>query len=363
MKKMKKALMLIVVLISLGVILPTTSVLAQGPDDGAVIFGQDFVLESGEVLKGDLIVFGGDVTLEKGSQVKGSVMVTGGEANIAGEVKGDVVVFGGDLELESTALVKGDAAVFGGELEIEKGAVVKGELIEGMGRFPLPFGPLKPPEPPKLPELPKPPEPSRPPQPPTPYTPPRTPRRFTVGLCRETFFESTLGTLLGLVKAAFISLILTVLALLIVLFLPRQVVQVGDVILNYPWHSLGWGLLTLIVGVGLGALLIATICLSPIGALSWLAVLVAGLFGWVAIGLLIGEKLLAALKVEEPVPAVAAVIGVLLISLLAWSPCCIGLIFVVGAGSLGLGAVVLTRFGTEDYPPPDATPPAPPNEK
>jgi hypothetical protein len=351
---MKKIMLLIAFLLSLGVIVPTAPVLADGPNGGAVIFGEDFVLESGGVLKGDLIVFGGDVTLEKNSQVKGSVMVTGGEAEIAGKVKGDVVIFGGDLKLESTASVGGDAAVFGGDLEIEEGAVVKGELIEGLGSFPLPFGPL---EPPKLPEPPRAPEPPKPPRPPTPYIPPRTPRRFTIGLCRETFFESTFGTLFGFIKTVFVSLILTVLALLTVLFLPRQVVQVGDVILNYPWHSLAWGLLTLIVGVGLGALLIITVCLSPGGVLVWLAILIAGLFGWVAIGLLVGEKLLVALKLEEPVPVVAAVIGVLLISLLAWSPCCIGLIFVVGAGSLGLGAVVLTRFGTEDYPPPNSTPP------
>ncbi len=357
---MKKIMMVIALLLTLCVIVPAASVLADGPNGGAVIFGEDFVLESGEVLKGDLIVFGGDVTLEKNSQVKGSVMATGGEAEIAGRVQGDVVVFGGDLELESTAFVGGDAAVFGGDLESEKGATVKGEMIEGLGRFPLPFGPLELPKIPELPELPEPPkapEASKSPTPPTPYRPPRTPRQFTVGPCRETFFESTFGTLFGFIKTVFVSLILTLLALLIVLFLPRQVVQVGDVVLNYPWQSLAWGLLTLIVGVGLGTLLIATVCLSPLGALTWLAILIAGLFGWVAIGLLVGEKLLAALKVEEPIPTVAAIIGVLLISLLAWSPCCIGFLFVTGAGSMGLGAVVLTRFGTEDYPPPNSAPP------
>ena len=47
---------------------------------------------------------------------------------------------------------------------------------------------------------------------------------------------------------------------------------------------------------------------------------------------------------------VAVLVGVLLISLLTTVPC-LGWLLAGVVGSLGLGAVVLTRFGTMAYPP------------
>ena len=100
----------------------------------------------------------------------------------------------------------------------------------------------------------------------------------------------------------------------------------------------------------LAALIAITICLLPMPFFVAVATLAAVLFGWTAVGLLVGQRLLAALKVQETNQLVAVLVGVLLISLLTAVPC-LGWLFAVVVGSLGLGAVVLTRFGTMAYPP------------
>jgi hypothetical protein len=87
--------------------------------------------------------------------------------------------------------------------------------------------------------------------------------------------------------------------------------------------------------------------------------LVAGIFGWIAIGLLVGRKLLEAFNVGGVTSLKAVAAGTLLISLLRAIPC-LGGIFGFVVGCAGLGAVVLTRFGRQTYPLPTRVPPAPP---
>jgi hypothetical protein len=110
-------------------------------------------------------------------------------------------------------------------------------------------------------------------------------------------------------------------------------------------------------------LLAITICLSPIALLLGVALLAAGTFGWAAVGLLVGRRLLEAFKVKVITPLMAVAAGILLLSLLGAIPC-LGALVVIVAGCVGLGAVVLTRFGTQTYPLPvppiPPVPPAPP---
>ncbi|MDY7042390.1 MAG: hypothetical protein SVX38_16160, partial [Chloroflexota bacterium] len=97
--------------------------------------------------------------------------------------------------------------------------------------------------------------------------------------------------------------------------------------------------------------LILTCCFSPFGLLLLLALTIAILFGWVAVGLLVGQRILEALNVQQPVSELAAVlIGLLLVTLLIHVPYCLGFLFFVAVASIGLGAVILTRFGTQEYP-------------
>jgi hypothetical protein len=84
-------------------------------------------------------------------------------------------------------------------------------------------------------------------------------------------------------------------------------------------------------------------------------VLVCGfVFGWVSIGLEVGKRIEKMFKVEDPwVPAVSAGVGTLTLSVVSYSvgliPC-IGWVLPFLVYVLGLGAVVLTLFGSRDYP-------------
>lgn len=300
-----------------------TPVFAQG-DGGRVVFGGSFTLESGEELDGDLVVFGGSVDMERRSRVDGSVVVMGGSARVAGEVGGDVVAFGGNVVLRSTAVVDGDLVTIGGNVQRDPGAVVRGSEVEGFEFEGFPrFWTF--------------------------------PTRIYTSRWTDRWFSS----IFNVFKAIFTALALAALGLLIVLFWPKQTKVAGQTILVAPLPSGGIGLLTGIVAVALMVLLAMTICLSPVAFLLGVALLAAGIFGWAAVGLLVGQRLLEAFKVRVITPLMAVAAGILLLSLLSAIPC-LGALIAFVAGCLGLGAVVLTRFGTQTYPLPTPVPPAPP---
>ncbi|HID65026.1 MAG TPA: hypothetical protein EYP49_20090 [Anaerolineae bacterium] len=316
MKKIMTACLLALLLIA-----PAGPVLADG-GEGEVIFGKDFTLESGEELDGDLVIFGGDVVLEEDSFVDGTVFIMGGNATVAGEIDDELVVFGGDVELKSTAFIGSDVVAWGGQVERAEGAVVKGNVVGGVttGFF-------------------------RGPRIVRTFRFPPTPDRVPLEAGTRFFFN----TIMDIFKIIITTLALMALGLLVVLFLPRQTEMVAQAVLAAPLPSLGIGFLTLVVAVGLTVLLAITICLSPIALFIALVVTAAGFFGWIAVGLLVGQKLLEGLKAQEPAPLLAVVIGVLLISLISALPC-LGFFVFLGVASLGLGGVVLTRFGTMSYP-------------
>jgi hypothetical protein len=64
-------------------------------------------------------------------------------------------------------------------------------------------------------------------------------------------------------------------------------------------------------------------------------------------GLWVGQRLLRALRVQDASSLAEVALGVFLITVLARLPWCIGFLITVIIGSVGLGAVVLTRFGTQ----------------
>jgi hypothetical protein len=145
------------------------------------------------------------------------------------------------------------------------------------------------------------------------------------------------------------------LALLIVLLFEKQVRATGTTLLAVPWASLGMGLLTFVAVLAVSVILAITLCLSPLAVLLLLALCLALLLGWAVAGLLVGERILQALRVRDFSPLLAVGIGAVLLTLLSRLPC-IGWLVGVLVGAAGLGAVVLTRAGTLPYP----RPPLPP---
>jgi len=306
-------------------ILLTPAVWAQEPTGGdQLVIGQAFVLAEGEEVNGNLIVLGGSAVLQEGSVVRGDVAIFGGSATVAGTVQGNVAVFGGSTALEDSAVVEGDLAIIGGSVSRSPGAVVSGEVF-GEG-IPLPF--LNRFDRPLRPERPWPPLPA----------------------VRETQRAGVWGVLGSLVAWQFrtlgTALFLALLAVVLVALAPRAMGRIASAAAGGAFVSFGMGLLTLVVGVLLGLLLLIACCL---GLIVWLALGVAWLVGWVAVGLWLGQRLLQALNVRNASSIGEVALGVFLITVLTQLPACIGFFIGLVIGCIGLGAVVLTRFGTRSF--------------
>jgi hypothetical protein len=309
-------------------------VAAQGSDPGKLVVGGTYTLRAGQQLDGDLGVVGGVATVEEGATVQGDVMVAGGTLAVAGRINGDIAIFGGSVTLERSAYVDGDLVNIGGSVQRSAGAVVTGEVREG-GEFDFPVAP----GPMFFPDL----------------------ERFSFG--SEVGAQQSPGQwlallLLRIIRTGIMVLALAALALVVALFWPKGVERLGQTAMHQPVLVFLVGLLSWVIGLGLVVVLAITICLIPIALLVGLALLVAAVLSWVTVGWLIGRKLLAMLNLRNVTVVVEAAVGTLVLAvvyfLVGILPCTefiFGLLIV----SLGLGAIVLTRFGTRPYPMP-ATP-------
>mgnify|MGYP001101232045 CR=1 FL=1 len=293
---------------------------SDGQPPGQVVFGQDFTLQSGQTLDGDLLVFGGDIRIEADSEVDGSVLAWGGDVEIAGTIGRDVMAFGGDVLLRETARVDGGVMVFSGAVEREEGAQVRGQQVVNplqgpWWRWGWVTGPVY----------------------------PYFPSDGLPALMFHVFMQGLEILLRTVVMAG--------LAGLVALLWPRAAAQVGRSALDHPLLAFGMGLLTLVVGILLIIGLVITLCLLPVGMMAAIALVVAILFGWLAIGIAIGERLMPTFTSRTVAPFWTAALGAglltLLSDLLGLIPC-VGWVGGFLVACAGLGAVVLTRFGTRE---------------
>lgn len=316
---MQKKRLLVAIGLALLVAIIPAAVSAGGQLDGRVVLGSDFTLGAGEVLNGDLVVLGGSADLMEGSLVDGDVFVMGGTADINGEVTGDLGIMGGQVSLGGTAVIRGDITTFGGALRKDPDAVVMGDTFSDEG-FSVPFNL-------NIPSV-------------------QTFRPFDS-------FRLTFAPILGGIWFVFRIVMLAMLAVLVVLFWPDPIDRMAVAAVDQALLSSGIGLLTMVVAPILLILLAITILLSPVSLLAAIVLIVAVVFGWIAVGLEVGKRVAEAFKWDLH-PAATAGIGTLFLSLVVGGigliPC-IGWLAGILVAALGLGAVILTRFGSREYVP------------
>ena len=98
--------------------------------DERVAFGSDIVIPRDMVVDGDVVAILGSVVVEGG--VRGQVVSIGGKLDIGPEARigGEAVcIGGGHIHLESGAVVRGEVVAVGGAIHKEEGALI-GERIE-----------------------------------------------------------------------------------------------------------------------------------------------------------------------------------------------------------------------------------------
>lgn len=311
--------------------------LAQGSQGDKYVLGGTYTLANGETLNGNLFVFGGIATLETGSQVNGDVMLAGGTLRVSGEVRGNIVATGGLISLTSTAVVTGDVNTIAANLERDPGARVEGKVNSGT------TGPI---------EIPGVPGVIRTPDVPT--------LRFITSPIVTGFWY------------LFRSFLWAALAVLVSLFLHRQTERVSQAVVAQPLIAGGIGLLTAVVFPLLLIVIAITIIGIPVSFLGVILLIISWVFGVIAVGTEVGKRL-AKLLQQEWALAVSAGVGTFILTLVVNGVGfvrCVGWVAPAIVGMLGLGAVILTRFGTQSYPPytsiapvtgSDEWPPSPPS--
>jgi hypothetical protein len=320
---MKKILALLLVVVLL-LALPVVRAFADNCDSSRQILGDEFTLASGETLDSTLIVFGGNVTIDDGAEAECDIVIYGGNVDIAGEVKGSITAFGGNLILRDTAEVSGALTTVGGALTREDGAVVEGGVSQGFSA--------------------------------------NTPRFVSNPLI--VFLVAVIGAGVWALLAALTALAVTAL-------MPQPTARVSAAVSGAFIPSLLLGLLSLVALPIVLVIVTLTICLSPLALVGGALYGLGLVFGWVAVGHAFGMQVARALKLYTASPVVWATGGTFVLTLftqllglftrfgdvlsqygggwmVAVVSCGAGLFsFVLAA--LGLGAVMLTRFGAQPY--------------
>ena len=319
MKKIMYALMLLALLL-----LPVGSAYALTKNvlDGRVVIGQDFTLKSGETLEGDLVVIGGQATVESGTAVNGDIVIIGGSLKLDGKASGDAVVIGGLASLGENASLAGNMVTLGGSLQKAESAVIQGDVITNMPaptiQIPVPSGPT------------------------TPQTPP-TPR-----------FDFTFNPIWRVANVFFQAVALAALAMLLTVFLHPQLDRVAQAIVGQPFMAGSLGLLTTFLAPITLVILIVTLILIPVALAAVILLVLAWLFGVIALGMEVGDRFTKAVH-QTWAPVLSAGFGTFLLAIVVGAlnlvPC-IGWMAGVLVGLVGIGAVVMTMFGTRSVPRP-----------
>ena len=313
MKKVIVKSLVLLTLVSLALLWLPHPVQAASP--GRMIIGGNYTLEDGDTLNEDMLVIGGLVILEEGSILNGDILMVGGSLEAGGKVNGNITVAGGLLKITATAEIEGDITAAGANIQRDPDAIVEGNINTNQD-VPFIVTPLG----------------------------IRIPQVNTVA----TPAFSLLGFLLQVILWA-------LLAMLLALFLPNHLRNVAQNAISQPLITGGLGLLTVVV-LPLVLLIIAlTILGIPVSLIGVLLLVFAWVFGLIALGTELGHRFAGIFKSQWH-PALAAGAGTFLLMLVingieAAIPC-IGLLPKILVGVLGLGAVMLTRFGTQAYPSP-----------
>lgn len=285
-------------------------------NEDKVVIGQTFILKENQNLNGELAVIGGTAILQEGSHINGDIAIIGGVIEIKGTINGDIQAVGGTINLENTARVTGSVYNFSTNLTQAEGAIIEGQQIASL---PFDFGDFGTPNTPEI---------------------PKTPTSNGLG-----FIGKFLWAILQI-------LAMGALAMIVVLIVPKQTDRISRSINKQPFVHWGIGLLTSFTAPAVFLVLIVTILLIPLSIIGIIIYSIAMLFGWISLGYTIGKKLFATSS-QSLSPALLAGLGTIFLTAVARLGAvipCVGWLIGAVLSLFGLGAVILTRFGTREYP-------------
>ncbi len=326
-KRMQRRWLLPAGLLVIGLVMSAPAALARS-EPGGVIVTEHYVLSSGQTYRGNLVVLAHDVTLEPGSRVLGNVTIyANGSVSLRGEIDGSLQMLGGQVIFGEGFQGNGNIWVCSSNIQRpDTGIQINGKYSVGCN-FDATINGLR-------------------------NTPPP---RFT------GFFDYLANPIFHLMQVLGTALAVATLAGLISVLLPRQLRRARDAAMSVPASAAIVGFITMGVAIGLtlvyglSLLLLITLLLLPVVFLIWIGLAGLLFLGWVVVSELFGRILLHRLKVYGA-PMISAVVGAFVLTfsvqMLGALPCLgwVGALLSVVLGSMGVGALILTRLGMRSYP-------------
>lgn len=277
-----------------------------GAYSGTLVLEGRHVYGSGDVLNGVLLIVDGEVQLEAGAEVRGSIFMLGGSAEINAQVDQDVSVIGGELVVGPEAVLGGDLQVGGGTYELSPKTTVRGRVLTGPAS--------------------------------------------QVQL--EDFFPS-LSPRERLVQLLPWALVVAFLAYLAARYIPAPVARVSRAEIEHPIVSAAMGILAGVVVPVLLVFMAFTVILIPATLIGVLIGALTIAYGWIGFGMVFGRWLARQFELELGRGGVAF-LGTLafmivfdVVSVIPY----IGSVVSLIAVTIGIGAVMLTRFGLREFVP------------
>jgi hypothetical protein len=283
-----------------------------GSPVGGVLIADTFTLPAQQTYSGNLVAFESRITLEPGAGFDGNLVLIGGSLESAGDIRGDIASLDSPIHFSPDATMTGSMVCLGTAPTLDPGAEITGAVQTVQG-IPWPLARS------------------------SGGTPDGNTGRIDIG------YEISL--------LLFRLFLLSAVSTLVFLFIPGPAERVARTIIAKPAVSFLLGMLTMTAAAALFILLALTVCLSPISILGGVVLLAATLLGWSALGWEIGRRIFGSLGAKVH-PAVVAGAGTALLTLavsaVGYVPFA-GPLLILMALSFTLGAVILTRFGGQEY--------------
>jgi hypothetical protein len=253
----------------------------------------------------NIVKIGSNVTIEEGTKVR-NVLAIGGQITVDGVVENHVVSIGGSIVLTRTSVVGGSVFSLGGIIVRGRGAEVYGTLTE--------------------------------------INTDDISEAITKALSEEWEGWSWIFAIVSL--SIFLGVLLV--TILTVFLIPKPVRLISSAIKEKPFKVITWGLTGLVLIVPLAVLLAVSVIGIVLIPLEMAIVLFAVLLGFIAVSQLVGRKLFTVLKRHDQSLMRETIWGLIILWLIGWIPY-VGWMVKMCAIVIGLGGVLLTRFGTNPH--------------
>lgn len=253
----------------------------------------------------NIVKIGSDVVIEESTKAH-NVLVIGGQVTVEGVVENHIVAIGGSVVLTKTAMVGGSVFAIGGIIVRGRGAEVHGNLTEINADD-------------------------------------------ISGAIANALSEEWEGwSWIFAIVSVSIFLGVLLITILTIFLIPKPVRLISSAIRERPIKVTAWGIGGLVLVVPLAVLLAVSVVGIVLIPLEMTIVLCAVLIGFISVSHLVGRRIFSILKRNEQSLMRETIWGLIVLWLIGWIPY-VGWMVKVCAMVLGLGGVLLTRFGTNQH--------------